>query len=292
MSKDIYLPFEDGGSATFNICAECACIIKLLYPNDFEIEEMQTALPPEHSGFFSQTLRGVALFNETIPIFCEEESVYYKKAQVFIRKREQYTFTVQCGNNGVSHNHNDVGAFQIVKNNQRVICDYGAGIYTKEYFGTNEQRYKIFACNSLSHSVPIVDGKLQMYGMEYHGEVLLQDENSIVMDISKAYDNGPESLIIEYHTEKDFVLVKYYCKGVKEKIVFHFVSDLEPIAEQKGIRLGSAYISSNIGVQAKITHREEASKKHSRNVYLIDYEVLEKEEITAEFVVWLGEEKC
>ena len=295
MGENIYLPFADGGSPVWEIDTLSACIIKLLYPNDFKLNKISTVLPSSN-GFYTRALCGITLFSEPQEYFQEEKSIYYHKAQVFIRKRKKYSFAVQCGNNGVIHNHNDVGAFQIVQNNKRVICDFGAGIYTKEYFGTNEQRYKHFACNSLSHSVPIVDGQLQMWGAEHYGTVLSQSDNLIVMDIAKAYANGPERLIVEYRTEKDFISVKYTCKGFKEKIKFHFVSDIEPIIERQGIRLGDVYLLSNVNVLPEITHREERlcnplhleiDKTIPYNVYILDYELSGKDEINAEFIFQL-----
>lgn len=291
MSEDIYLPFADGGYPTWQMDANSAYAIKLLYPNDFEFNKMSEFLP-SHAGFGLHSLYGVTTFDDKNEFLQKDESIYYKKTQVFIRKRPNYSFAVQCGNNGIIHNHNDVGAFQIVKNNKRVVCDFGAGLYTKEYFGTDEQRYKIFACNSLGHSVPIVDGELQMYGAQYHGEIISQSENEIIMDIAKAYKNAPKSLKVHYCTEADRVGVKYHVKGIKEKISFHFVSDLEPIVEEKGLRIGTVLLTCDLMTKPFITHRKEfphnpsRSKEgeQARDVYLIDYEICGKSEVTAEFI--------
>ena len=291
MSEDVYLPFADGGYPTWQMNANSAYAIKLLYSNEFKFNKMSKFLP-SHVGLSLRGLYGVTVFDEQENLSQKEESIYYKKTQVFIRKRKNYSFAVQCGNNGIIHNHNDVGAFQIVKNNKRVICDFGAGLYNKEYFGTDEQRYKIFACNSLSHSVPIVDGELQMYGEKYHGDVISQNENEIVMDISKAYKNAPESLTVCYRTETDCVSVKYFVKGVKESIDFHFVSDVEPIVEENGIRLGDAFLSCDLEIKPEISHRKELPHNPSRSkegefprdAYLIDFKVFGKSEVNAQFV--------
>lgn len=290
MSEDIYLPFADGGYATWEMDANSAFNIKLLYPDDFKFSKMSDFLP-SHAGFGIRGLYGGVYFDKIFLTDKKEESIYYKNSQVFIRKRDRYSFCVISGNNGIIHNHDDVGAFQIVKDNERVICDFGAGLYTKEYFGTDEQRYQIFACNSLSHSVPIVDGNLQMWGSEYHGEVLKQSKNFIAIDIAKAYKNGPEKLIVEYTTEKDFIKVKYHCKGLKKKICFHFVSDLEPLVKENGVLIKNTMLLTSLKVQPKISHRQEKPhipsrierSKDIRDVYLIDYEVYSSDEITAEF---------
>ena len=292
MSEDIYLPFADGGYPTWIMDANMAYTIKSLYPDDFEMNKLSAFLPT-HSGLCLRDLVGVTRFDGERETHLKEESIYYESAQVFIKKTQKYSFAVQCGNNGIIHNHNDVGAFQIVSNNQRVICDFGAGQYTKEYFGSEEQRYKIFACNSLSHSVPIVDGEMQMWGSDYYGEVLSHDNAAIIMDIAKAYKNGPKKLIIEYHTENDCVLIKYNCVGLKEKISFHFVSDLMPIQRESGVQLGNAMIVSNLDNPNIVCRKEIPNDPlrisrggiKARDVYTIDYELFGISETTAEFKI-------
>ena len=79
-------------------------------------------------------------------------------------KKQKYSFTAKGGHNDEMHNHNDLGCFQIVKNNKRVIVDIGAGEYTREFFGGGRYGDKVFVCGSQSHSVPIIDGALQKWG--------------------------------------------------------------------------------------------------------------------------------
>lgn len=293
MSEDIYLPYADGGYPTWNMDANSAYTIKLLYVNDFAFNKVSEFLP-SHAGLGLRGLVGTVTFDKPEKNLFKESSIYYKKAEVFIRKCKKYSFTTHGGNNGIIHNHNDVGAFQIVKNNERIICDFGAGLYTKEYFGIDEQRYKIFACNSLSHSVPIVDGELQMYGSQYKGEILNQSENSIVIDIAKAYANNPKNIIVEYQTEEDCIFVKYNCKGIKEKITFHFVSDIEPTVKESYVCIKDVRLLCNLPIKPEISHRKERphnpARKETdniRDVYLIDYEVFTNNEIIAEFTFQL-----
>ena len=67
------------------------------------------------------------------------------------------------GNNGESHNHNDVGTFVIIRNDTMAVADTAGGAYNKEYF--SEKRYTFFATRSGGHNFPIVDGVEQ----EGHG---------------------------------------------------------------------------------------------------------------------------
>ena len=61
------------------------------------------------------------------------------------------------GNNGESHNHNDVGSFLYLAGDEMLLTDLGAGEYTRDYFG--EKRYDILCNHSFGHSVPVIDGK-------------------------------------------------------------------------------------------------------------------------------------
>lgn len=69
------------------------------------------------------------------------------------------------GNNGESHNHNDVGSFLYLAGDEMLLTDLGAGEYTRDYFG--EKRYDILCNHSFGHSVPVIDGKGQKEGTEY-----------------------------------------------------------------------------------------------------------------------------
>lgn len=63
---------------------------------------------------------------------------------------------VKGGNNGESHNHNDVGTYVIIRNDDMLAADTAGGDYCRDYF--NENRYTFFAARSAGHNFPIVDG--------------------------------------------------------------------------------------------------------------------------------------
>lgn len=72
---------------------------------------------------------------------------------------------IKGGNNAEPHNHNDVGSFIYLADEEFMVTDLGAGEYTKEYFG--EGRYQILCNSSLGHSVPLIGGQKQKSGAEY-----------------------------------------------------------------------------------------------------------------------------
>lgn len=84
------------------------------------------------------------------------------------------------GNNGESHNHNDLGTFLVQVNGEAVIADPGTGRYTRDYFGPH--RYDHPATSSVGHSVPVPNGQLQQAGREY-AAILLEHRAEDDLDL-------------------------------------------------------------------------------------------------------------
>ena len=181
------------------------------------------------------------------------------------------------------HNHNDVGAFQIVKNGKRLIVDIGAGEYTKGYFSDLEERYgdKVFVCGSKSHSVPMINGQNQRYGATYRGKVISQSERQIEMDIAGAYEEDSQGMLVKYITEENRVRVCY--RNLQNQPVrYRFVSEYEPKITDKGLSIEDMKILSTNGLTATLSQKEYRTHGRSNTptatVYLIDYEVSSTDE--------------
>jgi hypothetical protein len=104
----------------------------------------------------------------------------------------------KAGHTDGHHSHTDIGTVILHVDGESLICDPGRGLYSREYF--RETRYQNVFCNSLSHSVPRIGGRLQMPGPEFgggkqyrgliteHGE---RDGRKIVdMELQGAYPPG------------------------------------------------------------------------------------------------------
>ncbi|KRL13780.1 heparinase II/III domain-containing protein [Schleiferilactobacillus perolens] len=87
-----------------------------------------------------------------------------------IRRQNGWCLTCKGGSNNVSHNHNDVGTFEIIEPDQTIITELGSGLYTKQYFD-DTTRYHILETRSLGHSVPFINGCEQYYGDESMGRL-------------------------------------------------------------------------------------------------------------------------
>ena len=93
-------------------------------------------------------------------------TTFLPDAQWLIVRHAPFAFAALFGNNGVPHNHNDIGTFLLVDGDEEGPMDLGSGEYTRQYFAPNE-RYTILCNGAQGHSVPIVGGTLQKAGGQY-----------------------------------------------------------------------------------------------------------------------------
>jgi hypothetical protein len=94
------------------------------------------------------------------------------------------------GNNGESHNHNDVGDIIVYADGEPVIIDAGAGTYTARTF--SQERYKLWFNTSPYHNLPTLNGAGQGAGSGFRASSVAY--KSVVgaleldMDLAHAYD--------------------------------------------------------------------------------------------------------
>lgn len=97
---------------------------------------------------------------------------------------------VQGGNNGESHNHNDVGNFIIYVNGKPVIVDAGVGVYNAQTFSS--RRYELWNMQSQWHNCPTINGQMQKDGksfraLDFSCDKMKNGNINIKMDIAGAY---------------------------------------------------------------------------------------------------------
>ena len=117
---------------------------------------------------------------------------FFAGQEWLVVRKAPFAFAALFGNNGVSHNHNDVGAFLLLDGDCEGPMDIGRGEYTRQYFGP--ERYGLLCCGSHGHSVPIVGGKFQKHGREYRAAKVSFAEKpdgtvAFSGDIAPAYGN-------------------------------------------------------------------------------------------------------
>ena len=95
----------------------------------------------------------------------------------------------QAGNNGKSHNHNDVGNFLVYADGMPAIIDVGVETYTAKTF--SPQRYEIWTMQSAYHNCPTIDGVMQAPGRQFAARDVTYHTDDLGaelrMDMAKAY---------------------------------------------------------------------------------------------------------
>lgn len=142
---------------------------------------------------------------------------------------------VQGGNNGESHNHNDVGNFIIYRDGRPVIIDAGVGTYTKQTFSS--QRYELWNMQSAWHNCPTINGIMQKDGKAYKATGLSFKKNpehlKLTMDIAAAY---PSAAFIkkwersfDFNTKQESISLteSYVFEKITGETRIHFLSSCE-----------------------------------------------------------------
>lgn len=202
------------------------------------------------------------------------EEKYYESAQWYTNISGTLGFAAKAGNNGESHNHNDIGNFILAADNKQYIADIGSGEYTKDYFGAG--RYEILCCSSEGHNVPVIDNQLQRAGKQYCGKVLKHGSSRFITDISGAYDVPClKSAIRAFSVYENGVRLTDVFEFSDEKhhsIQEGFISLIEPETYDGYVKIGRLKITGETA--KKIKHYTE--KNHNGewfSVWKTEYDV-------------------
>ena len=108
---------------------------------------------------------------------------------MMVARDEHFAVAAKAGDNGDSHNHNDVGSVIVYKDGRPVLIDVGVETYTAQTFSS--QRYDIWTMQSAYHNLPTFDGVMQRDGEAFAaGDVVTalgETSASIEMEIAGAY---------------------------------------------------------------------------------------------------------
>lgn len=123
-----------------------------------------------------------------LPYVCPDYTYYPQTGFYAMSTPDGLFFAAKGGNNNESHNHNDVGTFSIWIDNTPLIIDAGVGTYTRQTF--SKDRYKIWAMQSGWHNLPVINGKEQCFGAQYHASDVKARKGHFELNLKDAY---PES---------------------------------------------------------------------------------------------------
>ena len=199
-----------------------------------EYEDIE--IPPLKPSFHVASLTRAYLWCDPELAECEfkPKSFIFKNAQWFVHHNEKYSFGAKAGHNNEIHNHNDVGSFIFLKDGELSFLDPGAGEYDAGYFAP-VTRYKLFACSSRGHSVPVINGTYQLNNNK-KSTVYEEAEDRYTFSMENVYDvEELTSLKRSFLCEKDGVVITdtYEFNSAPESIEERFVA-LTPISLLEG----------------------------------------------------------
>ncbi len=225
----------------------------------------------DECGRWCRAVRDMAWYNAYEGGETEAVSVM-SGAQWAVMRGNTLSLAFKGGTNDEPHNHNDIGSFTVVKNGDVILCDLGAGEYTREYF--SDDRYGVFCCSSFGHSVPIVDGAPQLAGAEYAAKDFMVIDKTVSADISGAYGIHALKKCVRTLTlnENDIRITDKFTMDESVKIMERFITRLDARKTADGIGVGGALIKTDGAYDVKISHVKHAEHNGKETkVTVIDF---------------------
>ena len=252
-------------------------MLKTVYGDD--IENLPTAAATitayQHFPFL---LRCFIYYN---PKYVSEEKLknttYLMKESAWLTKRcDNYGLALKGGNNGESHNHNDIGNFIIARNGKEVFCDLGSGPYSSDYHGA--KRYTFFNPSSFSHNVPFFDG-IGQDGVRREDVLIDYDEQNSVakLDITNAYGYENVKKVVRTFTMLDDSVKVEDEFDLKDGTVTteRFVTTTKPVQEGRYIVVGDVRLVPDardaMPKVSMVHNRNHIDHNTFTDVYCIDY---------------------
>ncbi|TYP73070.1 hypothetical protein [Paenibacillus methanolicus] len=172
---------------------------------------VRAAFLDDHCARFAPALRNVIWFRPEARRGADWQpgSWYLPDAQWMISRRAAdagtFGFAAKGGTNDEPHNHNDVGHFILLADDDPAFAaDLGCGEYTAQYFGAD--RYAYDCTGAHGHSLPMIDGRGQASGAASHAIVLEAStselEDRFVLELAACY---PASGLVSLQRSFDWV---------------------------------------------------------------------------------------
>lgn len=120
------------------------------------------------------------------------KDVWLGDLQIMTARRGNLFVAAKGGNNGESHNHNDVGSFIVYVGNEPLFIDPGVGEYTSKTF--SKDRYDIWTMQSQYHNLPQINGIDQKDGKSFAAKIVSHKDGMLTLDIAGAY---PEDAFVK-----------------------------------------------------------------------------------------------
>lgn len=234
----IYSYGEQTGNALLINMAQSASEPKVLIPKDFSY----------HTDFGINFLRELsygAAQEETIlppyPSFSWFADIEAVSARDKASSTDGFFLAAKGGHNAESHNHNDVGNFIVYVDGEPLLIDVGVETYTRKTF--SPERYTIWTMQSQYHNLPLINGAMQMNGIEYRSSnTHISNSDSLLtfsLDIAGAYpddafvDSWERSLVFKRGHQIE-IRDHYQLSQIHRPTQWMFLSYPEPEVSENG----------------------------------------------------------
>lgn len=170
---------------------------------------------------------------------------------LFIARDQRFALAVKGGNNGESHNHNDVGSVTLYKDGKPFLIDVGVETYTAKTFSS--KRYEIWTMQSGFHNLPTFGDVMQSDGADFAARDVQTEFSSatarISLDIAAAYP--PEAQVRSYlrtvtlHRGGDVEIVDRHDGDLPA--VLSLMTCVEPVIDGGSVRLEGLGVINVVG---------------------------------------------
>ena len=163
--------------------------------------------------------------------------VWLKDLQIWSCRNKTLFAAFKGGNNGESHNHNDVGEVVVYADGEPLLIDPGVGEYTATTFSND--RYTIWTMQSGYHNLPQINGCDQRDGKQYAARVVSQQKNRLTLELAGAYPK--EAAVSSWQrtvslTKQDVRIVdRYTLKEYKAPTRLMLMTTIPPVDTRPGI---------------------------------------------------------
>ncbi len=171
-----------------------------------------------------------------------------QQAVVFSDGRMQ--ISLAGGHNDEAHNHNDLGHVNLWLDDQLILLDMGAPVYSADFFGP--KRYTYLSASSRGHACPVINEQEQLPGQKAAArEIELElEKQRLVLDLTAGY---PKEARLKRWTRAvsrapgGYELTDEFETIEAVEIENVFWSMIEPVVKPGEIRLGPVTIVADPG---------------------------------------------
>ncbi len=131
-------------------------------------------------------VRTLAWFNPALlSDSADKKDTFYSECQMSMTYRGGNVLAIKGGTNAEPHNHNDVGAYMYIKDNEIIAEELASPVYTKQYFSL--ERYSYLNACSRGHNLPVINGCVQSEGAGYAADMFEKTDDGARVSFAKAY---------------------------------------------------------------------------------------------------------